>query len=51
MGVVFSFIMECMEFGTVFGVFSVVVRGGVVKELPPVGATATFPVSSQSLQR
>ena len=29
---VFSFVMEGMELRTVFGVFSVVVRGGVVED-------------------
>ena len=48
---VFSFVMAGMEFGTVFGVFSVVMRGGVVKELLLVGTTAIFPVSSISCQR
>ena len=27
---VFSFVMEGMEYGTVFGVFGVVVRGGII---------------------
>ena len=48
---VFSFIMEDMEFRTVFRVVSVVVSGGVVEELPSVGATAAFPLFPQFFQR